>query len=163
LGVKRSEAHVMRKNAGVSAFCDNKAVFILMSLPDMKKWLLLSALLIATPAFAENWVRYAQTDEAGRYYDKFRMVNMSGNAFIWDLHDLQNPAVDASGKTYQSVLLPTEFSCRKHQRRVLSTQKMSDRMGTGALITEQNVVGNWVDVVPQTPDDDLMRAVCESQ
>jgi hypothetical protein len=40
---------------------------------------------------------------------------------------------------------------------------MSDAMGAGTLITEQNLVSGWVDVVPQTPDDHLMRAVCESQ
>lgn len=134
-----------------------------MSLPTMKKWLFLCAFLIATPALAENWVQYAQTNQVSRYYDKLRMVNMSGNAFIWDLHDLQSPVADSSGKTYQSVLLPTEFSCRKHQRRILSTHKMSDRMGAGTLVMEQNMVGEWVDVAPQTPDDQLMRAVCESQ
>jgi hypothetical protein len=31
------------------------------------------------------------------------------------------------------------------------------------MITEQTVVGEWFDVAPQTPDDRLMRAVCESQ
>ena len=129
----------------------------------MKKWLFLCAFLIATPTLAENWVQYAQTNQVSRYYDKLRMVNMSGNAFIWDLHDLQSPVADVSGKTYQSVLLPTEFSCRKHQRRILSTHKMSDRMGAGTLIMEQNTVGDWIDVAPQTPDDQLMRAVCESQ
>ena len=134
-----------------------------MSLITMKKWYVLCACFIAMPAFAENWVRYAEVNEVSRYYDKLRMVNMSGNAFIWDLHDLRTPMADASGKAYQSVLYPTEFSCRKHQRRILSTHKMSDSMGAGTLITEQNMVGNWVDVVPHTPDDHLMRAVCESQ
>lgn len=134
-----------------------------MSLPTMKKWLFLCAFLIATPTLAENWVPYAQTNQVSRYYDKLRMVNMSGNAFIWDLHDLQGAVTDASGKTYQSVLYPTEFSCRKHQRRILSTHKMSDRMGAGSLIMEHNLVGDWIDVAPQTPDDQLMRAVCDSQ
>ena len=120
----------------------------------MKKWLFPCAFLIATPTLAENWVPYAQTNQVSRYYDKLRMVNMSGNAFIWDLHDLQGAVTDASGKTYQSVLYPTEFSCRKHQRRILSTHKMSDRMGAGSLITEQNMVGEWVDVAPQTRSEE---------
>ena len=129
----------------------------------MNKWLYLSALLIATPVFAENWVQYAETGEFTRYYDKVRMVNMSGNAFIWDLHDMRAPVTDASGKTYQSVLYPTEFSCRKRQRRILSTHKMSDNMGAGTLVMEQTLVGAWFDVLPHTPDDDLMSAVCDSQ
>jgi hypothetical protein len=153
----------MPKNAAVATFCDNNITLISLSLPTMKKWFYFFAYLIATPAFAENWVQYAEINEVIRYYDKLRMVNMSGNAFIWDLHDLQTPVIDASGKAYQSVLYPTEFSCRKHQRRILSTHKMSDAMGAGTLITEQNMVSGWVDVVPQTPDDHLMRAVCESQ
>ncbi len=129
----------------------------------MKNWFYLCACLTVTPAFAENWVQYAEINEVIRYYDKLRMVNVSGNAFIWDLHDLRTPMTDVSGKAYQSVLYPTEFSCRKHQRRILSTHKMSGGMGAGTLIMEQNMVGSWVDVVPQTPDDYLMRAVCESQ
>ena len=54
-----------------------------MSLPTMKKWPFPCAFLIATPTLAENWVPYAQTNQVSRYYDKLRMVNMSGNAFIW--------------------------------------------------------------------------------
>jgi hypothetical protein len=158
-----SEIVVIGVNAGISAFCDNKSIPVPPSLPIMKKWLYLSTLLIAMPGFAENWVQYAETNEVIRYYDKLRMVNMSGNAFIWDLHDLRTPVTDASGKAYQSVLHPTEFSCRKHQRRILSTHKMSDSMGAGTLIMEHNLVGEWFDVVPQTPDDHLMRAVCDSQ
>jgi hypothetical protein len=158
-----SGVEVEPENAVVATFCDNRPVLISMSLTTMKKWLVLCACFIAMPAFAENWVRYAEVNEVSRYYDKLRMVNMSGNAFIWDLQNLRTPMVDASGKAYQSVLYPTEFSCRKHQRRILSTHKMSDSMGAGTLITEQNMVGNWVDVVPHTPDDHLMRAVCDSQ
>jgi len=36
-------------------------------------------------------------------------------------------------------------------------------MGAGSLIMEHNLVGDWIDVAPQTPDDQLMRAVCDSQ
>jgi hypothetical protein len=160
---ERSRPEVILKKAVVSTFCDNKLILIPLSPPTMKKWFYLCAYLIATPAFAENWVQYAEVNELIRYYDKLRMVNISGNAFIWDLHDLRTPVTDASGKTYRSVLYPTEFSCRKHQRRILSIHKMSDAMGAGMLITEQNLVSGWVDVAPETPDDHLMRAVCESQ
>ena len=158
-----SEIVVIGINAGISAFCDNKSILVSPSLHIMKKWLYLCVFLIATPVFAENWVQYAEVSEASRYYDKFRMVNMSGNAFIWDLHDLRKPVTDASGKAYQSVLYPTEFSCRKHQRRILSVHKMSAGMGEGMLITEHSVVGEWIDVLPESPDDHLMRAVCASQ
>ena len=91
------------------------------------------------------------------------MVNMSGTAYIWDMQDLKNPATDASGQSYRSVLYPTEFSCRKHLRRVLSTHKMSGGMGEGFLVSEQTAVGQWLEVMPDTPDDELMKAVCNSQ
>ena len=145
-----------------TVICDNTTVSTLICLPIMKKWLFLIVCLIAAPAFAEPWVRYAQESDSARYFDKGRMVNMSGTAFIWDLHDFGTAVTDASGKSYRSVLYPTEFSCRKQQRRLLSVHKMSAAMGAGALVAEHTVVGAWVDVVPQSADDELMKAVCES-
>ena len=88
---------------------------------------------------------------------------MSGTAYIWDMQDLKPPMTESSGQSYRSVLSPTEFSCRKQLRRVLSTRKMTDGMGEGVLVSEQTVVGPWVEVMPNTPDDQLMKAVCESQ
>jgi hypothetical protein len=144
-------------------FCDNTAVSPSTCSLIMKKWICLCLCLIAVPAFANNWVRYAQNDDATRYYDKLRMVNMSGTAFIWDMQNLTNPATDSSGHSYRSVLYPTEFSCRKHLRRVLSARRMSGTMGEGSVVSEQAIVGTWVEVMPQTPDDELMKAVCNSQ
>lgn len=129
----------------------------------MKKWIFLYLCLSAVPAFANDWVRYAQNDDAIRYYDKLRMINMSGTAYIWDMQDLKNPETDSSGQSYRSILYPTEFNCRKQLRRVLSTRKMSGGMGEGSLVSEQTLVGPWGDVMPDTPDDQLMKAVCESQ
>lgn len=129
----------------------------------MKKWICLCLWLSAVPALANSWVPYAQNDDAIRYYDKLRMINMSGTAYIWDMQDLKNPMTDSSGQSYHSVLYPTEFSCRKQLRRVLSTRKMSAGMGEGVLVSEHTVVGPWVEVMPNTPDDQLMKAVCESQ
>ena len=129
----------------------------------MKTWLYWCLCLIAAPACANSWVQYGQNDDAIRYYDKLRMVNMSGAAFIWDMHDLKTPLNDDAGKSYRSVLYPTEFSCRKQQRRVLSAHRMSDNMGAGSMVAEQTVVGEWVAVMPHSPDDELMKAVCESE
>lgn len=129
----------------------------------MKKWICLSLCLSVVPALANNWVQYAQSDDVVRYYDKLRMINMSGTAYIWDLQDLKTPVTDSSGQSFHSVLHPTEFSCRKQLRRVLSTRKMSGGMGEGSLVSEQTLVGPWLDVMPDTPEDNLMKAACESQ
>ena len=129
----------------------------------MKKWVYLCLCLTAAPACANSWVQYGQNDDAIRYYDKVRMINMSGTAFIWDMHDLKTPVTDASGKSYRSVLYPTEFSCRKQLRRVLSTHKMSEPMGGGSMVAELTTTGGWIEVMPKSPDDELMKAVCESQ
>lgn len=129
----------------------------------MKKWICWCLCLAAIPAAAENWVRYAGSADAVRYFDKMRMMNMSGTAFIWDMHDLATPVTDASGKSYQSVLYPTEFSCRKLKHRVLSTHKMSGSMGEGNVVAENNIAGPWQDVISATPQEALMKAVCDSQ
>jgi hypothetical protein len=40
---------------------------------------------------------------------------------------------------------------------------MSGGMGEGFLVSEQTVVGQWLEVMPDTPDEELMKAVCNSQ
>ena len=86
-------------------------------------------MLIAAPAWSESWERYAKTEEAVLYFDEHRRVVMSGTAFIWDLHDFRNIAIDAAGQSYRSILYATEYNCRKETRRVLSAQRMQDSYG----------------------------------
>ncbi len=128
----------------------------------MKRLLPLLALLLACDAFAENWERYARNREATRYYDTVRRVAMSGMAIIWDLHDLAAEASE-QGKSYRSVLYPTEFNCRHLRKRVLSVLKMDGRMGSGAVVSENTMVGEWIDVPTSTPEAELMRIACSTE
>lgn len=133
----------------------------------MKKLLVLALLFASISAQGGNpsdahtptWERYAQSGEEVRYYDKFRRVIMSGMAFVWDMHELPAEAVE-DGKTYRSVLYPTEYNCRQVKKRVLSSHKMSGSMGAGESVAENTTVGAWTDVLPGTPDDRLMVAAC---
>ncbi len=128
----------------------------------MKKFLALGACLLASSALAQTWEQYARTEVESRYFDPYRMVQMSGIAFIWDLHDLHAEG-NEQGKVYRSVLYPTEYNCRRERKRVLSVHKMAGKMGAGESVVEHTLVGHWVDVQPGTPDSRLMKAACESQ
>ncbi len=125
----------------------------------MKRLLLLMCLLLASNAHAENWSRYAGSRDATLYYDTVRRVVMSGMAIVWDLHDL---AAEASehGKSYRSVLYPTEYNCRHLRKRVLSVIKMDGRMGSGAVVAEETTVGAWRDVMPSSAEEDLLVLAC---
>lgn len=125
----------------------------------MKKLFALILLCAASLAHAQTWERYAQSGDATQYFDKFRRVVMSGMGFVWDLHDLRSESTEA-GKTWRSVLYPTEYNCRAVKKRVLSAQKMSGPMGSGETVAEDTTVGPWVDVQPGTADDRLMVAAC---
>ncbi len=120
---------------------------------------LLVLMLLASPAHAENWTRYARDRDATLYYDTVRRVVMSGMAIVWDLHDL---AIEGNeqGKAYRSVLYPTEYNCRHERKRVLSVLKMQGRMGSGETVAEHTVVGDWRDVQAATPEAELMRLAC---
>lgn len=130
----------------------------------MKKLLALGLLLSAAvpSSFAQSWEPYAKTETENRYFDPYRMVVMSGMAFIWDLHDLHAEGSE-QGQVYRSVLYPTEYNCRSEKKRVLSTHKMADKMGRGETIAEHTLVGQWLDVEPGTPDNRLMKAACSAQ
>ncbi len=128
----------------------------------MKNLLALGALLFASSSFAQSWAHYANTEAENRYFDPYRMVVMSGVAFIWDLHDLHVEG-NEQGRVYRSVLYPTEYNCRSAKKRVLSVHKMADKMGRGESVAEETLVGHWIDVEPDTPDSRLMKAACSAQ
>lgn len=129
----------------------------------MKKLLVLFLSVFITSASAQEWTPYAQTSLATQYFDLQRAVAMGNTtAFIVDLHDLKSEAKDADGKAYLSIVYATEFNCRKGQRRVLSQQRMSERMGSGAVVSENSVVGEWSDA--KGPGHTrLMMAACEQR
>lgn len=127
-----------------------------------KTWFALGAVLFASASFAQSWERYAHTDNEVRYFDPYRMVEMSGIAFIWDLHDLQTEGSE-QGRVYRSVLYPTEYNCRGEKKRVLSVHKMAEKMGQGESVAEHTLVGHWVEVHPDTPDGRLMKAACNAR
>jgi hypothetical protein len=126
------------------------------------KLLMTIALLAATlPATAENWVRYAQSADLSRYYDKERVLLMSGTAFIWDLHDLRAETAGIDGKPHRSVTYATEVNCRKELMRVLSYQQMAGGMGAGPMVAEQSLVGEWKSPAQQSAEERLMAIACE--
>ena len=129
----------------------------------MKKLLLLFLSGFISVAAAQEWIPYAQTSVATQYFDLQRAVAMGNTtAFIMDLHDLKSETKDPNGKTFLSVVYATEFNCRKAQRRILSYQRMSERMGSGAVVSEYTDVGEWTDVkVPGIAR--LMTAACEQR
>ncbi len=128
----------------------------------MKRSLALAALLVASSSFAQSWEHYAKTDAENRYFDPYRMVVMSGVAFIWDLHDLHAEGSE-QGQVYRSVLYPTEYNCRGAKKRVLSAHKMTEKMGRGQSVADTTLVGQWVDVQLDTPDGRLMKAACDAK
>lgn len=133
----------------------------LMTSLMMRLTLSLSLFLLANAACAETWVKYTQTGEAHRYFDKDRTMSMGGTAFIWDLHDLKTPAQSADGRDYRSVLHAVEVNCRKEQRRVLSRHRLSGAMGAGAVVDEISMVSEWSEPAAETPEARLMSIACE--
>ena len=129
----------------------------------MKTSLLLCILLVGNPAFAQSWVRYAQTDEASLYFEKHRIIKMGSTAMIWDLHDLKLAANDANGNTYRSALYATEYNCRLGQHRLLSVQRFADAMGGGAVISEETEAGGWSESASSGTADKLLAEACDRQ
>jgi len=127
----------------------------------MKRIFFTALLMVSLPAAAENWVRYAQSDDVSRYYDKERVLLMSGTAFIWDLHDLRAETAGIDGKPHRSVTYATEVNCRKEQVRVLSYQQMAGSMGAGPMVAEHSLVGDWKSPSQQSAESRLMMIACE--
>ncbi len=58
---------------------------------NMKTLLTILLALIPTTLLAQNWVRYAESDQSLMYFDSLRTRKMGDTAFVWDLHDLKAP------------------------------------------------------------------------
>lgn len=127
----------------------------------MKRIFFTAVLMASLPAAAENWVRYAQSSDLSRYYDKERVLLMSGTAFIWDLHDLRAETAGIDGKPHRSVTYATEVNCRKELIRVLSYQQMAGSMGAGPMVAEQSLVGEWKSPAQPSAEARLMAIACE--
>ncbi len=127
----------------------------------MKKLILFILPLIAGPAFAQGWVRYAETDEAIHYFDSLRTRKMGDTSFVWDLHDLGQPSTDAQGKTFRSVLYATEFQCRAGKHRRLSIARHAEAMGRGSVASEDVGAGDWIETRPESLAGQLFKHICE--
>ena len=129
----------------------------------MRLILALGILLLSNAAFAETWLRYAQTSDEKRYVDKERTIFMGGTAFILDLHELKTAAVASDGKPYRSVLHAVEVNCREGQQRLLNSRRMSGEMGKGTVVEEHSMVGAWSSPSAQMPETQLMLIACEQK
>ncbi len=126
----------------------------------MKRLATTLLLLTALPAFAEGWVRYAQTDEALMYFDSLRTRKMGDTAFVWDLHDLKTEVTDAKGRSYRSVMYATEYQCRARKMRVLGITRHAQAMGKGEGV-EEIMTGNWQEATPGSLPGELFNHICE--
>jgi hypothetical protein len=180
-GASRAREHGQRRKAADTAltrklllltrFCHARAkqqhlwhtvayhLYLLIKI--MRKILLAGMLLITLPAFAQGWVRYAQTDAASMYFDSLHTRKMGDTAFVWDLHDLVNAATEGNGKTYRSALYAIEYNCRARKRRVLGATFMTESMGKGATAAEESLVSDWTDAATGSLAGELFKHICE--
>ena len=135
-------------------------LFLLM-IATMKTCLTALLFFCTAPVMAQQWVRYAESDESLMYYDSLRTRKMGDTAFVWDLHDLKNATTDASGKPYQSVLFAVEYRCLARKWRVLGTSRHPQRMGAGKPVSEEAGAMPFADAGPGSRAEQLFNQVCE--
>ena len=127
----------------------------------MKSFLTVLLLCCTAPVMAQQWVRYAESDESLMYYDSLRTRKMGDTAFVWDLHDLKNVTTDASGKPYQSVLYAMEYQCRTRKWRVLGSSRHTQSMGAGKPVSEEAGAKAFAEAEPGSRAEQLFNHVCE--
>lgn len=126
----------------------------------MKRMAALVLLLIASPAWSQAWIRYAQTDTATFYFDSLRTRKMGDTAFVWDLHDLNSPATDTTGRVYRSIMHATEYQCRARKHRVLGILQHPEPMAGGTAV-EVVSAGAWISTLPDSLAGELFNHICE--
>ncbi len=127
----------------------------------MKKILFACLLCAVLPASAQGWVRYAETDAATMYFDSLHTRKMGDTAFVWDLHDLNAPAQGSDKQPFRSALFALEYNCRAKKSRILSAKRMTENMGHGAVASEENLVGEWMDADAASLAGKLFNHICE--
>lgn len=134
----------------------------------MKRYLWI-ALMLATPAFASDWVQTGETKDFKDYLDKdsVRVESFTGGGryvSAWVRFDFKTAQTSFSGKTYWQIKSLYHFDCT-HQKRDFSSAVLYDKQGN-SVWSETYPISfyssqNWDDVIPDSAGEVNFKMVCQ--
>jgi len=120
------------------------------------KYLLVLVMLVALPVSAD-WRQVAKSVSGNVFYVDPATIRKEGNKRkVWGLTNIANP--DASG--IFSRKQRKEFDCAEERYRALSIIHYSKPMGDGVVLLADDRIGQWLEIAPDTVDEELLKLVC---
>jgi hypothetical protein len=120
------------------------------------KYLLALMLLVVLPASAE-WMQIAESTSGNVFLIDPASIKKEGNIRkVWGITNRASPdSYGVSSRKYRK-----EFDCSRERYRFLTNTSYTKPMGYGvALLTDSNA-GQWVDIAPDTVDEELLKVIC---
>lgn len=134
----------------------------------MKKYLII-AFMLATPAFASDWV-YLGENNIGKHYldkDSVRVKSFTGGGqyvSAWIRRDFKTAQTSFSGKTFWQAKTLNHYDCT-NQKSDWSSSVFYDRQGnivwSGTYPISFYSSQSWRDIVPDTVGEDELAMACQ--
>lgn len=134
----------------------------------MKKYLII-AFMLATPAFASDWVYLGENNIGKDYLDKdsVRVKSFTGGGryvSAWTRIDHKTAQKEAGGKTFWQAKFLRHYDCT-NQKTNFSSLVFYDKQGnsvwSGTYPISFYNSQNWDDVVPETAGEAQFEMACQ--
>jgi len=115
----------------------------------------LALLMIATSAQAE-WSHLTSGPSADVYIDYSAIKKTRHGVRVWILTDYSR----STTRSLSSVHLD-EYDCNEERFRILSSRGYAGHKATGAIVSSEESLGEWIYIAPRTLADIQLQAVCK--
>ena len=110
----------------------------------MKRLLLGLMLLMTAGAANAEWTRVSSHEKYVQYVDKTTIQRDGNLVRMWGLSDYKTVGRSIGGKEKWSVKDYSEYDCKRKQHRFAKLVDFSGRMGSGAVLFENNPDTEWM-------------------
>ena len=128
----------------------------------MRKWISFLILLIASADAVAEWTRIGGANGvAVTTYIAMDSIRANGDLVkMWNLYDFSSPQRGPNSKSYLSIRLQSEYSCKGARSRVVSTTFHAGNMASGLVVHASDELGEWSPVAPDSIQEGEWKLAC---
>lgn len=123
-------------------------------------WLGLGLLSQSGCAQAAKWELVAQNNTGFYYLDPGSAQSESDRKTVWTVLDYREMQSLRDGSRYRSSHAQMQFNCKSSQARIVHLSHYSGPMLGGALVQQQGLLQEWLDIESASPVQRIAARVC---
>ena len=116
--------------------------------------------IVSGNALAEEWIEIGGGKELTIYVESTFVHKEGDRVKIWTLHNFKT-ARKATGRTYKSMKMQSEYNCKEETTRILFLSEYSENNGGGKMVySDSPHNSNWRPVPPDSTSKALLEIAC---